>query len=120
MTIPPHSRRDTDTPNGVIVTLDEIYRQVQATDDKVDRLANAVGDMVAINRRLDQHHDRLNDHGTRLGTVETAQAIAAAAQRPKVHWSVITGAIVGIVAGVVSLITLLSILGDISDALGGR
>lgn len=105
---------------GVTITLTQIYEQQQQTDKKVDKLAAAVGDMVAINRRLDQHHDRLNDHGTRLGTVETAQAIATAKQRPRAPWYAVTGAVVGIVAGVVSLITLLSILGDISEALGGK
>lgn len=105
---------------GVTITLTQIYEQQQQTDKKVDNLAAAVGDMVAINHRLDHHHNRLNDHGTRLGTVETAQAIAAAQQRPRAPWYAITGAIVGILAGVISLITLLSILGDISDALGGK
>lgn len=104
---------------GVIVTLDEIYRQVRDTDDKVDKLAAAVGDMVAINRRLDQHHDRLNDHGTRLGTVETAQAIAAATTRPPTHWAVKVGAITGSIAGAAGLFAVLSYLGQIAQALGG-
>ena len=104
---------------GVIVTLDEIYRQVQATDDKVDKLATAVGDMVAINRRLDQHHDRLNDHGGRLGTVETTQAILAATTKPKTPWYVVLGAIVGIITGAAGLFAVLSYLSQISKAIGG-
>ncbi len=104
---------------GVVVTLAEIYKQVQATDDKVDKLASAVGDMVAINRRLDQHHDRLNDHGTRIGTVETQQAISAATTRPRTPWYVTVGAIVGILGGAATLIALLRVLGEISIALGG-
>lgn len=107
-----------DAP-GVVVTLAEIYKQVQATDDKVDKLASAVGDMVAINRRLDQHHDRLNDHGVRLGTLETQQAISAATQRPRAPWYVVTGAIVGIVGGIATVIAVLKALGEISIALGG-
>lgn len=104
---------------GVVVTLAEIYKQVRDTDDKVDKLATAVGDMVAINRRLDQHHDRLNDHGVRLGTVETQQAIVAATQRPRAPWYVVTGAIVGIVGGIATVIAVLKALGEISIALGG-
>jgi len=108
---------------GVVVTLDEIYKQVQATDDKVDKLAAAVGDMVAINRRLDQHHDRLNDHGSRLGTVETQQAIAAATiaatAKPKATWYQILGGVGVILTGLVSIVLLITYLGKISSALGG-
>ena len=104
---------------GVVVTLAEIYKQVRDTDDKVDKLATAVGDMVAINRRLDQHHDRLNDHGSRIGTVETQQAITAATQRPRAPWYVVVGAIVGILGGAATLVALLRVLGEISIALGG-
>lgn len=104
---------------GVIVTLDEIYKQVQATDDKVDKLASAVGDMVAINQRLDQHHNRLNDHGTRLGSVETVQAIQKATQRPRSPWYITVGAIVGIIGAALTLIQLMRVLGEISIALGG-
>lgn len=107
-----------ETP-GVVVTLAEIYKQVQATDDKVDKLATAVGDMVAINRRLDQHHDRLNDHGGRLGSVETTQAILAATTKPKTPWYVVVGAIVGIISGAAALFAVLSYLSQISKAIGG-
>lgn len=62
---------DSSRPHGVVVTLDQIYKQVQDTDDKVDKLASAVNDMVAINKRLDQHHDRLNTHGERLRKSES-------------------------------------------------
>ena len=34
-----------ETP-GVVVTLAEIYKQVRDTDDKVDKLAAAVGDIL--------------------------------------------------------------------------
>lgn len=99
---------------GVIVTLDEIYKQVQATDDKLDKLSIAVGDMVAINSRLDQHHDRLNDHGGRLGTVETQQAISAATAPRRSPWYSIVGGIVGIATGLVALVALLKIASEIT------
>lgn len=110
MTIP----QQRESPPGVIVTLDEIYRQVKDTDEKVDNLAAAVGDMVAINRRLDQHHDRLNDHGSRIGTVETWQAIAAATTPRKAPWYSIVGGIVGIATGLIALVTLIQIANQIN------
>lgn len=60
--------------HGVIVTLPEIYAQLQATDDKLDRLATSVEQMVSINQRLDQHHARANVHGERLRKVESQVA----------------------------------------------
>lgn len=115
MTIPPRHEP------VVEIGLTQIYTEVQAQGDKLDKLTAAVGDMVAINRRLDQHHDRLNDHGSRLGNVETAQAtaaaVAAAVARPRTHWTAVVGAIVAIVAGVGSLITVIVLLGQISRAL---
>lgn len=101
---------------GIVVTLDEIYKKVQDTDDKVDNLATAVSEMVAINKRLDQHHDRLNDHGSRLGTVETQQAIDAAVQPKKTPWYSIVGGIVGIGTGLLLLIQLV----QIGNTLGGN
>lgn len=65
MTIPP------EREPGVIVTLPQIYEKVLATDDKVDKLASAVEEMVAVNKRLDQHHDRLNAHGERIRKAES-------------------------------------------------
>ena len=103
-----------DQRPGVIVTLDEIYKQVQATDDKLDKLSLAVGDMVAINSRLDQHHDRLNDHGGRLGTVETQQAIQLATAPRKAPWYSIVGGIVGIGTGLIALVTLMKIASEIT------
>ena len=101
-----------DAP-GVMVTLDEIYKQVRDTDDKVDKLATAVNDMVAINKRLDQHHDRLNDHGSRLGTVETQQAIQFATAPRKAPWYSIVGSIVGVLTGVAALYALIQIANNL-------
>lgn len=104
-------------PGGVLVTLDEIYAQVKDTDNKVDKLATAVGDMVAINKRLDQHHDRLNDHGTRLSVIETSQAVQAAVQRPKPPWYAVVGGIAAVVAGIGGLFGLIAVLGQVATAL---
>ena len=83
-------------PPGVVVTLPEIYRKVLETDDKVDRLASSVEEMVAVNKRLDQHHERLNAHGERLRKVESQ--IAA-------QWIVVGVVITVIGAAVVKIIT---------------
>lgn len=56
---------------GVTVTLKEIYDKVQRTDDRIDKLTRTVEEMVAINRRLDQHHDRLNAHSDRIRKSES-------------------------------------------------
>lgn len=94
MTIPP------EREPGVIVTLPQIYEKVLATDDKVDKLASAVEEMVeemvAVNKRLDQHHDRLNAHGERIRKAESQ--IAA-------QWVVVGVVITVIGASVVKFIT---------------
>lgn len=94
MTIPP------EREPGVVVTLPEIYRKVLDTDDKVDRLASAVEEMVeemvAVNKRLDQHHDRLNVHGERIRKAESQ--ISA-------QWVVVSVMITAIGAVVVKFVT---------------
>lgn len=55
---------------GVVITQREIYEQVQALDNKLDDLIGVVNQMVAVNRRLDDHHERLNGHGDRVRRVE--------------------------------------------------
>ncbi len=94
---------------GVVVTLREIYERQQATEEKLDSVLVAVEQLVAVNKRLDHHHDWLNDHGSRLSVLETAQAVAAAQIRPRAPWYSVVGAIVGIIAGVTGLVTLISI-----------
>lgn len=106
-----------DVTHGVVVTLPEIYAQVQKTDRKVDELTTSISELVAVNRRLDAHSKTLVEHDSRLDKLEIAQAVVTAQTRPKAPWYAVTGAIVGIVAGVVSIITLLSLLGQISQAL---
>ena len=70
-------------------------------------------------RRLDQHHDRLNDHGSRLGSVETAQAIITATTRRRTPWYLVVGAVVGIITGTAGLFGVLAYLSQISTALAG-
>lgn len=103
--------------HGVVITLREVWEQGQETREIVGDLANSVGELVAVNRRLDSHSQSLAEHDGRLDKLEIAQAVVAAQQRPKTHWTAIVGGIVGILAGVVSIVTLISILGQISQAL---
>ena len=112
MTIPPE--RET---HGVVITLREVWEQGQETRELVGGLAKDVGELVAVNKRLDAHSKTLVEHDGRLDKLEIAQAVVAAQQRPKTHWTAIVGGIVGIIAGVVSIITLISLLGQISRAL---
>lgn len=105
---------DRQLPLGVMVTLPEIYKQVLETDDKVEQLTKSVGEMVAVNKRLDQHHARLNDHGSRINTLETSQAIQQAVAPRKAPWYSIVAGVVGIVTGLIALVALLNIAAEIT------
>ena len=117
MTIPP-SREEPVVEIG----LSQIYAEVQSQGDKLDTLTAAVEQMVAFNRRLDEHHARLNNHGDRLGNLETTQAtaaaVAAAVQKPRTPWYSIVGAVCAIVGGVATLVTLLSIASKLGQIVG--
>ena len=101
----------------VTVTLKEIYDKVNATDDKVDELRAAVSSMVAINKRLDQHHDRLNDHGSRIGVLETSNAVAAAQTRRPAPWYAVVGGIAAVITGLAGIFGMIAVLGQIASAL---
>lgn len=115
MTDNPRAR--SDPPHGLVITLREVWEQGQETRETLTVLAKDVGELVAVNKRLDAHSKTLVEHDGRLDKLEIAQAIVTAQTKPKAPWYAVTGAIVGIVAGVVSIITLLSLLGQISQAL---
>ena len=63
-----------DEMPGVQVSLEDIYKQVTATDSKVTKLENAVNELVAVNKRLDGHRDDIADQGERLRKVEAQVA----------------------------------------------
>lgn len=113
MTIPP----ERDHQPGVVITLREVWEQGQETREIVGGLAADIGELVAVNRRLDSHSKTLVEHDGRLDKLEIAQAVVAAQQRPRTPWYVTIGAIVGIVTGLGALITLMTMLGQISAAL---
>src|SRR5690625_4623780 len=102
---------------GVTVTLREIYEKVNATDDKLDELTLAVSNMVALNKRLDQHHDRLNDHGSRIGVLETSNAVAAAQTRRPAPWYAVVGGVAAVIPGLAGIFGLIAVLGQIASAL---
>lgn len=65
-------------PHGIIITQREVYEKVEEIDERLDKLVIAVEQMAAINKRLDQHHDRQNAHAERLRALEAkvlAQAV---------------------------------------------
>lgn len=50
---------DQEAAHGVIITQREVFDRVEKMDAKVDKVLGAVEQMVAVNRRLDGHGDRL-------------------------------------------------------------
>lgn len=113
MTIPPERHE----PSGVVITLREVWEQGQETREIVGGLAADIGELVAVNRRLDSHAKSIVEHDGRLDKLEIAQAVTAAQYRPPTPWYVKLGAVVSIVTGVGALITLIALLGQISRAL---
>jgi len=103
--------------HGVVITLREVWEQGQETRELVVGLAKDVGELVAVNHRLDSHSKTLVEHDGRLEKIEIAQAVVAAQQRPRTPWYVTVGAVVGIVTGLGALITLIVMLGQIIRAL---
>lgn len=77
---------------GVNISLDKIYSQVQDTNTKVTKLEHAVNELVAVNKRLDGHRDDIEAHGERIRKVE-AQVAA--------QWVIVSVVIVVIGAAVV-------------------
>lgn len=86
----------TSEPPAVKVTLNDIYDQVQATGQKVSHLENAVNELVAVNKRLDDHSGELHAHSTRLRAVESKVAA---------HTVVVSIVSVGLGALLIRLIT---------------
>lgn len=113
MTIPPEREHQP----GVVITLREVWEQGQETREIVGGLAADIGELVAVNRRLDSHSKTLVEHDGRLDKLEIAQAVVAAQQRPPTPVYVKIGAAVSIVTGAGGLITLIVLLGQISRAL---
>lgn len=59
---------------GVNISLDKIYSQVQDTNNKVTKLEHAVNELVSVNKRLDGHRDDIEAHGERIRKVEAQVA----------------------------------------------
>lgn len=113
MTIPPEREHQP----GVVITLREVWEQGQETRKLVGGLAKDVGELVAVNKRLDSHSKTLVEHDGRLDKLEIAQAVVAAQHRPPTPVYVKIGAAVSIITGAGGLITLIVLLGQISRAL---
>ena len=100
---------------AVRVTLPEIFAQVQRTDRKVDELTNAVGELVAVNKRLDSHHAKLAKHDDRLDVLEQHKAVLDS--RVRAPWWIILGAVVTVVTGLAGVFGLVAVLGQVAEAL---
>ena len=103
--------------SGVVITLRDVWEQGQETRATVNDLVNSIGELVAVNKRLDSHHNTLELHDKRLDVLEIAKEVLAAQQRPRTPWYNIVGAIVGIIAGVSGLIALVVTLSQLTQAL---
>ena len=104
--------------HGVVITLREVWEQWQETRSTLNDLASSVGELVAVNRRLDSHSKSLATHDARLDQLETWKAVALSQQRPRAPWYSIVGAVVGIVSGVVAVFTLITIASKLGAVLG--
>lgn len=102
----------------VNIPLKQIYEQVQATDKKVDELTTAVGELVAVNKRLDNHHAKLDVHDRRIDVLEQHKAILDS--RVKAPWWIVLGAVVTVVTGLVAIVSLLDVMSTIADVIGEK
>lgn len=59
---------------SIKVNLGTIYAQVQDTNIKVTKLEQAVSDLVAVNKRLDEHAENIEKNSERLRKVESQVA----------------------------------------------
>jgi uncharacterized protein YukE len=83
---------------SIKVNLGSIYAQVQDTNIKVTKLEQAVSDLVAVNKRLDDHSNNLEKNSERLRKVEAQVAS---------QWVIVSIVVVVIGAAVVrALVTI--------------
>lgn len=109
---------DTAMPReGIVITLRDVWEQGQETRATVNDLVTSIGELVAVNKRLDAHHNTLELHDKRLDVLEIAKEVLAAQQRPKTPWYNVVGAVVGIVGGVGALLALVITLSQLTQAL---
>lgn len=104
-------------PHGVVIGLPAIYAQVQETDDKVDLLTNKIGELVAVNRRLDSHSATIAEHDQRIDKLEIVQAVLQAQQKPATPWPAIVGAVTAIITSLATIGALLVMGSKIAAAL---
>lgn len=100
---------------GVMVSLTDIYKQVQHTDRKVDQLATSVEQMVAINARLDSHRDRLERQESDIALLKRKDAVRDATHRPRAPWYSVIAGVVGIITGLGVLVSLVKIAGELAS-----
>ena len=104
--------------DGVNIPLHRIYEQVQETDRKVDKLTIAVGEMVAVNKRLDAHQVLLAQHDERIDVLEQHKAVVDSRQRAP--WWVVVSVVCGSLTAAGALAALLGVLYQVGRALSGE
>lgn len=85
-----------DPGHGVIVTLPEIYQDVQATKAQVGEINLKLDRFISVNERLDSHKADIEEHDDRIRKLE----IQIAAQ-----WVIVGLVITGIGAVLVRTLT---------------
>lgn len=55
---------------GVVVTLPEIYRDVQETKTRVNAMDNKLDKFLSVNERLDSHKSDISEHDDRIRKLE--------------------------------------------------
>ena len=106
------------TDQGVTIPLDRIYEQVQATDRKLDELQAAINELVAVNRRLDAHHQTLLQIDDRLHALEKHRAVVDSRQRAP--WWVVVSVVFGSLTAAGALAALLGVLYQVGRVLSGE
>lgn len=106
----------TDDQPSVKITLSDIFNRVVAVETQVQSLSATLPSHVQLTKdKQEEYEQRLENHGTRLSTLDTRMTILETRQTPRAPWYSVVAGVVGILAGVGSLLTLLVVLGKLSQ-----
>lgn len=104
--------------HSIQIGIREVYEQGQETREMVGELAVQIGELVAVNRRLDAHSKSIAEHDQRLDKIEIVQAVLQAQQKPRTAWTGVVSAIAAIIGGTGGGIALIVYASKIGAALG--
>lgn len=100
----------------VKITLTAIYDRVVSVEKQVGTLNDQLPNHVLITKEKQAEYEtRLENHGTRLSTLDSRLTILETQQVPRAPWYSIVGGVVGLITGVGSLLALLAVLSRLSE-----